>query len=85
MLTPPLQVLDNFLINYNVGQALLLLFILATLATLTQKSQKIMGIQWMVFGLIFLLTPQSLEPVEYKFLGVALLFIGPMLYVTARR
>jgi len=84
MFALPLQILDNFLLQYNVGQALLLVFILATLAGLTQKSQKILGVQWIVFGLVFLLTPSSLEPVHYKFLGVALLFAGPLLYVTAR-
>ena len=84
MLAPPLQVVDSFLLNYNVGQAILLLFVLATLGALVQKSQKIMGIQWIAFGLLFLLTPQSMEPIHFKFLGVALLFVGPMLYVTAR-
>jgi hypothetical protein len=85
MLALPLQVIDNFLLNYNVGQAILLLFVLASLAALAQKSQKILGIQWIAFGLLFLLTPQSMEPIEFKFLGVALLFVGPMLLVTARR
>ena len=34
----PLQVIDSFLLNYNIGQALLLLFILATLGALPLKS-----------------------------------------------
>lgn len=81
----PLQIIDNFLLNYNVGQAILLLFILATLGALTQKSQKIIGINWALFGLLFLMTPSGLAPIHFKFLGIALLFIGPMLIVTARR
>lgn len=85
MLTLPLQVVDNFLLNYNVGQALLLVFILGTLGALTQKSQMVIGINWALFGLIFVITPSSLAPLHYKFLGIALLFIGPMLIVTARR
>lgn len=85
MFALPLQVVDNFLIQYNVGQALLLLFILSTLATLPLKSMKILGINTVMFGLIFLLTPSSLEPLHYKFLGIALLFVGPMLVVSARR
>lgn len=80
----PLQVIDNFLLQYNVGQALLLVFILATLGGLVQGSQKMLGIQWITFGLVFLLTPSSLEPIAFKFLGIVLLFLGPMLYVTAR-
>lgn len=84
MLALPLQVIDNFLIQYNVGQALLVVFVLATIGVLVQGSQKILGIHWITFGLVFLLTPSSMEPIQYKFLGLALLFLGPMLYVTAR-
>lgn len=85
MFALPLQVVDNFLLNYNVGQALLLVFILGTLGALTQKSQKVIGINWALFGLLFVITPSSLAPLHYKFLGIALLFVGPMLIVTARR
>lgn len=84
MLALPLQVIDNFLLNYNVGQAILLLFVLATIGALTQKSQKVIGINWVLFGLLFMLTPSGLAPIHYSFLGIALLFIGPMLIVTAR-
>lgn len=85
MFAVPLQVIDNFLIQYNVGQALLALFILTTLGALPLKSMKIVGLNAIVFGLIFLLTPQSLEPVTFKFLGIALLFVGPLLVVSARK
>jgi hypothetical protein len=86
MLGLPLQVIDNFLLQYNVGQALLLIFILSTLAALPLKSRKVMSIQFISFGLIFMLTPQSLlEAPHWKFLGVALLVLGPMVYMTARK
>jgi hypothetical protein len=85
MLAVPLQVLDTFLIDYNVGQALLLLFVLTTLGALPLKSMKIVGINTVVFGLVFLLIPQSLEPMEFKFLGIALLFVGPMLVIAGRQ
>jgi uncharacterized membrane protein HdeD (DUF308 family) len=81
----PLQVIDNFLIQYNVGQALLLLFILTTLGALPLKSRKIIGLNTVVFGLLFLLTPDSMEPITFKFLGIAMIFVGPLLLVTARR
>ena len=84
MLALPTQIVDNFLLNYNVGQAILLVFILGTLGALTQKSQKVLGLNWIAFGLLFLLTPGSLQPIHYKFLGIVLLFVGPMLLVTAR-
>lgn len=81
----PLQIIDKFLLQYNVGQAILFLYVLSTLATLPLKSQKIVGINTLVFGLIFLLTPDSVEPIHFKFLGIALLFVGPFLVITANR
>lgn len=81
----PLPLLDDFLIDYNVGQALLVAFVLAVLAVLPLKSRKMLSINVILFGLIFLLTPASLAPLEFKFLGIALLVVGPMLYITARR
>lgn len=85
MFAVPLQVIDNFLLQYNVGQAILLLFILSTLGALPLKSMKVIGLNTIVFGLLFLMTPSSMEPIEFKFLGLALLFIGPMVLVSARR
>mgnify|MGYP000088423158 CR=1 FL=1 len=88
MFAPPLQVVDSFLLQYNVGQALLFLYILTTLATLPLKSQKLVGLNTVVFGLIFLLTPTgpaALQPVEFQFLGLAFLFVGPFLVLTAGR
>lgn len=85
MFAVPLQVIDNFLLQYNVGQAILLLFILSTLGALPLKSMKVVGLNTIVFGLLFLMTPSSMEPIEFKFLGLALLFIGPMVLVSARR
>ena len=81
----PLQVIDKFLLNYNVGQVLLLAFILTTLGTLPLKSQKVLALNVLVFGVVFLLTPQALVPYHYLFLGFALVVVGPMLLVTARR
>ena len=81
-----LQLIDNFLLQYNVGQALLAVLILSSLAALPLKSRKVFAIQFISFGLIFLLTPQSLlaEP-HWKFLGIALLVAGPVVYMTARK
>lgn len=86
MIVLPLQVIDNFLLQYNVGQALLLVFILSFLGSIPLKSRKVFAIQFISFGLIFMLTPQSLlQAPHWKFIGIALLVIGPMLYVTARQ
>ena len=81
----PLPLIDDFLINYNVGQALLLLFVLSVLAAIPLGSRKVLSLNGIVFGLIFVLTPSSLAPLQYKFLGIALLVVAPLLYVTAGR
>lgn len=81
----PLQVIDSFLLNYNVGQAILLLFVLATVGALPLKSQRVIGLNFIAFGLVFLLTPQGLVPVHYLYVGILLVVVGPMLYVSARR
>ncbi|WP_224268344.1 hypothetical protein [Haloprofundus salinisoli] len=78
-----LQIIDSFLLNYNVGQALLLGFVVLTLGALPLGSRRILGINFIVFGLVFALTPTDLVPVHYLFLGITLMVIGPMLYVTA--
>lgn len=80
----PLQVVDSFLLNYNVGQALLLVFVLATLGTLPLRSQRLLSINLIAFGVIFLLTPQALVPFHYMFLGLVLLVVGPLIYATSR-
>lgn len=79
----PLQVVDSFLLNYNIGQALLLGFVLATVGALPLKSQRLIAANTTLFGLIFILTPQALVPIHYLFLGIALLLVGPLLYTTA--
>jgi uncharacterized protein YjeT (DUF2065 family) len=85
MLAVPLQLVDNFLLQYDAGQVLLALFILSTLGALPLKSLKIIGLNTVVFGFIFMLTPGSLAPVQYRFLGLALVFVGPLLVISARQ
>lgn len=81
----PLPLIDDFLLPYNVGQALLLVFVLVVLGSLPLRSRKVLSLNLIIFGLVFLLTPASMAPIHYRFLGIALVVVGPMLYVTARR
>ncbi|NHN59568.1 MULTISPECIES: hypothetical protein [Halorussus] len=81
----PLPLIDDFLLKYNVGQALLLLFVLSVLAVIPLGSRKVLSLNGIAFGLLFVLTPSSMAPLHYKFLGIALLVVAPVLYVTARR
>ena len=79
----PIQLVDSFLLEYNVGQALLLVFVFATVGVLPLRSQKVLAANVMAFGALFALTPQSLVPIHYLFLGLGLLVVGPLLYTTA--
>jgi hypothetical protein len=97
MLAPPLQVIDSFLLQYNVGDALVAVFILGLLATLPLKSIKLTMLHVIGFGALFLLLPGSMLGVDsggahllgsvlqYKMLGLGLLVVGPVLYTTASR
>lgn len=91
----PLQLIDSVLLNYNVGDVLLLLLGLSILAAIALRSRKVFSTQAVAFGLLLVLTPGSaLEPsdgsllgsiVQYKFFGLVLLLAGPVLYMTAKR
>ncbi|MBP1988390.1 hypothetical protein [Halolamina salifodinae] len=79
----PIQVIDSFLLNYEIGQALLLVFALGTLGLLGLGSKKVLSLHFAAFGLIFLITPQAINSRIYLFLGLALLVVAPMLFTTA--
>lgn len=81
----PLPLVDDFLRPYNIGQVLLLVFVLAVVGSIPLGSRKVLSLNLIIFGLLFLVTPVSLAPIEYKFLGIALLVASPVLYMTARR
>ena len=82
----PMPLVDDFLIQYELGQAILLLFILSLPVGYIQKSWKITGINAILFGVLFTLVPSlGGGPVHYAFLGIALLVIGPMVYISGNR
>ena len=95
MLAIPLQVIDGFLLNVNLGDALIVGFVLGLFAVATQRSRKLLTLHLIAFGALFLLSPGSLyEPAElslldsilqYKMLGLVLLVISPVLYTTAQK
>ena len=74
---------DSILLNYHMGHILMLGFVLTTVGALPLKSQQVIGLNTILFGVIFILTPASMLPNVYLFLGLALLVIGPLVYVTA--
>lgn len=83
----PLQLIDNTIRQFNAGQILVALFVVAVLGTLPLKSMKAVAINIILFGTILVVTPTSLtgDQIIYRLLGVALLVVGPMLFVAARR
>ena len=76
-------VVDSILIDYNIGQILLAGFVLTTLGALPLKSQQVVAVNTMLFGIIFIITPSTLMPNYFLFLGLTLIVIGPLVYVTA--
>jgi hypothetical protein len=97
MLALPLQVVDSFLLNYNVGDALVLVFALGLLATLPMRSRRLTTLHVILFGLVLLLTPSGALAVnssgnhllgsalQYKLLGLGMLVVGPVLYTSGSR
>jgi hypothetical protein len=97
MFALPLQIVDSFLLNYNVGDALVLVFALGLLATLPLRSRKVTTLHVILFGLVFLLTPSGVLAVkssgnhflgsalQYKLLGLGMLVVGPVLYTSGGR
>jgi hypothetical protein len=84
----PLQLVDSFLIDYHVGHALVLGFVLTVLATIPLKSLKTTAGVVVTFGLVFALTPGSLmgtAATPLRLAGVGFVVIGPMLFVYANR
>jgi hypothetical protein len=85
MALTPLQLIDDFLVSYNVGQALLVVFVLSVLGVLPLNSRKALSLLVVTFGVVFMATPSSLAPFQYRLLGIGLLMVGPVVYVTGRR
>ena len=80
----PLPLIDDFLLQYNIGQVLLFLFVLSVLAAIPLGSRKVLSLNAITFGLLFVVAPASMAPLPFKFLGIALLVVAPVLFVTAR-
>ncbi|MFP8956656.1 hypothetical protein ACLI4Y_08000 [Natrialbaceae archaeon A-CW3] len=86
MIEVPLQTIDNIMLELHMGHALIGLLVLAILGTLPLKSMKIMGLNLILVGTLFVLTPVSAtgDMIVFRLIGVALVVIGPMLYVAGR-
>lgn len=82
----PLPLIDDFIAQYHVGHVLVLLFALSVVGSVPLGSRKVVSINSILFGVLFLVTPGSMlgpEQFIYRFIGIALVVVAPMLYVTA--
>ena len=78
----PLQVVDTCLLDYHVGHALPLGFVVTTLGAVPLGPRRLVAVNTVVFGLLFVLTPVTIVPSVFLFLGTALLAVGPVVYTT---
>ncbi|MBV0924963.1 hypothetical protein KTS45_12220 [Halomicroarcula limicola] len=95
MLAPPLQLVDSFLLNYTVGDVLLLGFVVGILGILPMRSLRVLGVHTISIGALLLIVPAAmLEPnagsflgtaFQYKIVGIVLLALAPVLYAVGRR
>lgn len=82
----PLPIVDDFLIQYSVGQALLLLYLLSLPAGYVFESGKITAVNAILFGTLFLIVPSiGGGSIVFAYLGIGLLVLGPMIYATSSR
>jgi hypothetical protein len=79
----PLDLFDDLIQDYHLGHVLISVFVLSVLGSFA-LSKKLLSLNVIAFGLLFLIIPEGISSVEYKLLGVALVVIGPVLYTTAR-
>ena len=80
----PLQLLDTFLLDYHIGHVLVLTFVLVMLGSLPFRSRKILALNAILFGVIFIAVPLSMtENIMYRLVGFALVIVAPILYTTA--
>jgi hypothetical protein len=81
----PLQLVDNFLLQYNVGQVLALGYVLALLGSFAVASARVVALNTVIFGLLFVAAPSSLVPFHFKLLGLGLLVAAPLMYTLSSR
>ncbi|MFC4247405.1 hypothetical protein ACFOZ7_10405 [Natribaculum luteum] len=83
MIEVPLQTIDNVLLNFHMGHVLVAVFVLAVLSALPLRSRRVLGLNIVLAGALFMLVPISMtgDSGVYRLAGVGLLIIGPMIYM----
>ena len=82
----PLALINDFLLQFTIGQIVLVLFVLVLPVGYVQGSRKITAINLIAFGVLFAIVPSiGGGATYYAYLGLALLVVAPVLYTTADR
>jgi len=92
-----LQLVDNILLEFAVGQVILYLFVASVPVAVVLKSWRVFGLVTILFGVLLVGTPSSLlgassnatplalSAPQFRVVGVVLLLIGPLAYTTLAR
>lgn len=83
----PLPLIDDFLLNYHVGHAVIVLFVLTIPLGLVKGSRKLLALVFVAFGGLFIALPsiESDAGLLFAMFGLALMVAGPVLFATASR
>ena len=83
----PLPLIDDFLLDYNVGHAALVLFVLTIPLGLVKSSRKLLALVIIGFGGLFLAVPSidSEAGIGFAMFGLVLMVVGPVVFTTASR
>ncbi len=81
----PLAWVDQVLLDYHVGHVLIVMFVLVMLAAVPLRSPKVLSLNVVAFGLIFVLTPfWVVEGYDaYIYAGIAMIVVGTMAFAYA--
>lgn len=96
MTAAPLQVIDSFLLGYNVGDALLLVTVLGVVGTLlVKRSGKLLALHLITMGALFVVLPAGMltpnpssflpSMVAYKAAGLVLVVTSPVIFTISRK
>lgn len=96
MTAAPLQVIDSFLLGYNVGDALLLVTVLGVVGTLlVKRSMKLLALHLISMGVLFVILPASMmvpnptsflpSTAAYKAAGLVLVATSPVIFTVSRK
>ena len=74
--------LESFLLDYHMGHAVVLLFLLSVAAVVPFQSKRLIVLVLLVFGVVFFVLPSQAVPEIYRFVGIVLVMVTPIIWTT---